>query len=103
MISKNLFNMASNVVVSTFLLHLCYMEVYTLTLLEDVVWCLRLSCIVVLTCILLRFFKDFILEHYSEDGNADLMDLRQVRPHLAHCQPGGSSTIPPTTALFQFQ
>ena len=101
--------MASNVVVSTFLLHLCYMEVYTLTLLEDVVWCLRLSCIVVLTCILLRFFKDFILEHYSEDGNdyedeiADLMDLRQVRPHLAHCQPGGSSTIPPTSALFLFQ
>ena len=101
--------MASNVVVSTFLLHLCFMEVYTLTSLEDVVWCLRLSCIVVLTCILLRFFKDFILEHYSEDGNdyedeiADLMDLRQVRPHLAHCQPGGPSTIPPTSALFRFQ
>ncbi|KAG7275816.1 LOW QUALITY PROTEIN: hypothetical protein CRUP_016756 [Coryphaenoides rupestris] len=35
-------------------------------------------------------FKDFILEHYSEDGNdyeeeiADLMDLRQVCPHLTH-------------------
>ena len=46
-------------------------------------------------CVDVRFvviLKDSILEHYSEDGNdyedeiADLMDLRQVRPHLDHYQ-----------------
>jgi len=50
------------------------MAVYTFVL----YYCIESYCVVI--------SQDFILEHYSEDGNdyeeeiADLMDLRQVRP-----------------------